>query len=73
MQLETKHYLLLGAMLVALGTQVSGLTTWHAAATPLFIGGMFVQAGLTIASLLVEKPQKPYTEGKSVDRRDPLP
>lgn len=71
LNLQTKHYLLLGAMLVAIGTQISGLPSWQAATSPLFLGGMIIQVGLTFGSLFVEKPQKQYTPGTSVDRRDP--
>lgn len=73
MNLTTKHYVVLGAMLIAIGTQLSGLEHgWTDATAPAFIGGLLMQIGTTIGALFVGAPQKPYEPGTSVDRRDPL-
>lgn len=58
-QLETKHWAIVGALLVAIGTQLGGLEHgWHDAATPAFIGGVVVQIGTTIAAIFVGAPAK---------------
>lgn len=73
MNLQTKHYVVFAAMLVALGTQLGGLEHgWADAATPSFIGGLLMQIGTTIAALFVGAPQKVYVPGESKDRRDLL-
>lgn len=60
-QIEGKHYLVLFSLLAALGTQVMGMPNWSAAFTPMFIGGLLLQVGTTLAALFVGAPQKPYT------------
>jgi hypothetical protein len=67
--LETKHWVIIGAMLVAIGTQLGGLEHgWVDAKSPAFISGLLIQIGTTIAALFVGAPQKPYD---GVDRRVP--
>ena len=57
-QLEPKHWALLGAMLVAVGTQLSGTEHgWLDVATPQFIGGVVLQIGTTIAAMFVGAPK----------------
>lgn len=57
-QLEAKHWALLGAMLVAFGTQLSGLEHgWADALTPAFIGGMLISMGTTVAAVFVGAPK----------------
>lgn len=73
MNLQTKHYAVIGAMLIALGTQLAGLEHgWADATSPAFIGGLLMQIGTTVAALFVGAPQKPYDPATSPDRRDPL-
>ena len=60
--LTGKHYAILAAMLVALGTQLGGLEHgWHDAMTPAFIGGVLMQIGTMLAALFVGAPQTPWT------------
>lgn len=55
---EAKHWALMGAMLVAFGTQLSGLEHgWSDALTPGFIGGMLISMGTTIAAVFVGAPK----------------
>jgi hypothetical protein len=69
MNFEPKHWALIGAMLVALGTQLAGVKHgWADVADPIFIGGVFLQIGTTITALYVGAPKKPYD---GVDRRSP--
>lgn len=57
--LTTKHYAVLAAMLISLGTQLSGLEHgWADATSPAFIGGLLMQIGTTIAALFVGAPEK---------------
>lgn len=57
-QLETKHFAILAAMLVAIGTQLSGTEHgWHDVMTPQFIGGLVIQIGTTIAAVYVGAPK----------------
>lgn len=64
---ETKHWIVIGAMFVALGTQLGSLEHgWADATSPAFIGGLIIQVGTTIAALFVGAPTKPYD---GVDRR----
>ena len=59
---QTKHYAVLAAMLVALGTQLGGLEHgWTDATSPAFVGGLLMQIGTTLAALFVGAPHKPYT------------
>jgi len=64
MKLEAKHYAVLGAFLIAVGTQLAGLEHgWHDAATPAFVGGLLIQAGTTVAAVFIRSPsQKKETE-----------
>lgn len=58
MNLETKHYAILAAMLVAIGTQVSGMQHgWHDAISPGFVGGLLIQIGTTVAAIFVGAPR----------------
>jgi hypothetical protein len=57
--LTTKHYVVLAAMLVAIGTQITGMEHgWLDAATPSFIGGLLIQIGTTVAAIYVGAPEK---------------
>jgi len=57
MTLEPKHYLLFGAFLISLGTQLAGLDHgWHDAVTPSFIGGLIGQIGVMIGAVFVGAP-----------------
>ena len=57
-QFEVKHFVILGALLVAVGTQLAGLEHgWKDAATPAFLGGLLMQVGTTIAAVFVGAPQ----------------
>lgn len=68
MQFETKHWIVIGAMLVAIGTQVGGLEHgWRDATTPGFIGGLIVQIGATVGAIFVGAPIKPWN---GQDRRE---
>lgn len=65
--LETKHWAIVAAMLVAIGTQIGGLEHgWRDALAPGFIGGLIVQIGTTVAAIFVGAPQKPWD---GTDRR----
>lgn len=71
MKLETKHWAVIAAMLIAVGTQIGGMEHgWHDALSPGFVSGLLIQVGTTLAALFVGAPQKPYDEGKSIDRRN---
>ena len=66
---QPKHFAILAALLVAIGTQVGGMEHgWHDALTPAFIGGLCIQVGTTLAALFVGAPQKPYD---GTERRQP--
>ncbi|HUR19851.1 MAG TPA: hypothetical protein VMZ90_03530 [Vicinamibacterales bacterium] len=59
MQFETKHFVVLAAMLGAIGTQLGGLEHgWHDAMTPQFVGGLLASMGATVAALFVGAPEK---------------
>lgn len=71
MKFETKHWAVIAGMLIAVGTQIGGLEHgWHDALSPGFIGGLAIQLGTVLTAIYVGAPQKPYTEGKSIDRRN---
>lgn len=57
-QLEPKHWAILGAMCVAIGTQLSGTEHgWDDVRTTQFIGGLLMQIGTTIAAVFVGAPK----------------
>lgn len=71
MKLETKHWAVIAAMLIAVGTQIGGMEHgWRDALSPGFVSGLLIQIGTTLAALFVGAPQKPYDEGTSIDRRN---
>lgn len=70
MNFTTKHWAVVGAMLIAIGTQLSGLQSFHDALTPAFIGGFLLMVGTNVATLFLGAPVKPYEPGVSKDRRD---
>lgn len=56
--LEAKHWAIFGAMLVAVGTQLSGTEHgWLDVKTPQFVGGLIIQVGTTIAAVFVGAPK----------------
>lgn len=56
--MQTKHWMIVAAMLVAIGTQFGGLEHgWRDATTPAFIGGLLMSMGTTIAALFVGAPK----------------
>ena len=56
--METKHWAIVGAMFIAIGTQLAGLDHgWRDACTPAFIGGLMIQIGTTVAALFVGPPK----------------
>lgn len=58
-QMQAKHWAVIAAMLVAIGTQVAGMQHgWHDALTPSFIGGLLIQIGTTVAAIFVGAPEK---------------
>lgn len=70
-QLEPKHYAVLAALIVALGTQLAGVEHgWADVATPTFIGGTLISIGTTLAAMFVGAPQKPWN---GEDRRSAQP
>lgn len=57
MKLETKHIAVFAALLISVGTQISGLEHgWHDAMTPQFVGGLVMGVGTTIAAVFVGSP-----------------
>ena len=69
LNLQAKHYAVIAAMIVAVGTQLAGLEHgWIDAQTPAFIGGVLIQIGTTLAAMFVGAPQKPYD---GTERRQP--
>lgn len=59
--LHTKHYALIGGLLIAIGLQLSGVQHgWRDVASPGFIGGLIVQIGTTLAAIFTGAPQKPW-------------
>ena len=44
-------------MLIGIGTQLAGLTSWGAAATPAFLGGLLISVGTTLAAIFVGAPK----------------
>lgn len=56
MKFETKHYAVIGGLLIALGTQCAGVGSWHDMTTPTFVGGCLIQIGTTVAALFVGSP-----------------
>lgn len=57
--LQGKHWAILAAMLVSIGTQLTGLEHgWNDASTPIFIGGLLVQLGTTFAAIFVGSPSE---------------
>ena len=70
MKLTTKHFAVLAALLIAIGTQLgSAEHGWADVSSPGFVGGLMLQVGTTIGALFVGSPVKPKWDG--VDRRDP--
>ena len=70
LQTNAKHWAILGALLVAVGTQLGTAEHgWVDVLSPGFLGGLLLQTGTTIAALFVGSPMKPDWNG--VDRRDP--
>ena len=57
MKWKTSHSMIISALLIALGTQLSGLEHGISdALTPAFIGGLLIQIGTTVGALLVGSP-----------------
>lgn len=71
MKFQAKHFAVFGAMLIALGTQLSGIQSFHDALTPAFIGGLLLMVGTNIAALFVGAPEKPFDGSTDIDRRKP--
>lgn len=68
---EPKHYALAGALLIAIGMQLTGVQHgWQDVLTPGFLGGLIVQVGTTIAAIFTNAPHKPWN---GVERRDDDP
>ena len=60
LQMEPKHWAILGGFIIALGMQLQGVQHgWTDVVSPVFIGGVLVQAGTVIAALLVGSPMQP--------------
>jgi hypothetical protein len=53
---ETKHTVVLAALLVTTGTQVATLPDWTPASRPQFIGQLLLQIGTTLGALFVGSP-----------------
>lgn len=74
MNFQTKHWIIVAALLVAIGTQIGGMEHgWHDAMAPGFVGGLLIQIGTTLAALFVGAPQKPYDGSTMPDRRQDPP
>ena len=59
--LEPKHFAVIAAMLVALGTQLGGMQHgWKDAITPGFVSGILIQIGTTIGAIYVGAPKQPW-------------
>jgi hypothetical protein len=57
--MTTKHYAVLGGLIVAVGTQLAGLKGgWADVLTPLFVSGLVIQIGTTITALFMDAPKK---------------
>ena len=58
--MQTKHWAVVGALIVAVGMQLVSLEHGFADAfTPGFIGGLLIQIGTTVAALMVGSPLPP--------------
>jgi hypothetical protein len=69
-KLQTKHWAVIGAQLIAVGAQLAGLAHgWHDALTPAFIGGLIGQLGVTVTAIFVGAPRDPDERGRATDRR----
>ena len=67
--MKPRHWAVVAALLVSMGSQVTGLKHGFAdALTPGFVGGLLIQIGTTLAALLVGSPW-PAREGHSPDRK----
>ena len=71
MNWKTSHTMIIGALLVALGTQLAGLEHgFQDALTPAFIGGLLVQIGTTVGAMLIGSPLPP-PKWDRIERRAP--
>lgn len=67
-KLETKHFAVIAAMLVGIGTQLAGAQHgWTDVMSPAFIGGMIVQMGTTVAAIFVGAPRDPDKRSRISD------
>jgi hypothetical protein len=58
--MKGKHWAIVGGMLVAIATQLSGVQHWHEVLTPLFVSGVTMQVGVVLVSIYTDKAeQKP--------------
>lgn len=65
----TKHFAILAALLVAVGTQLGGLQHgWADAVTPGFVGGLILQIGTTLAALFTDAPRDPEAKSRASDK-----
>lgn len=68
--LEAKHYAVIAAMLIGIGTQLAGAQHgWADVASPAFIGGMIVQIGTTVAAIFVGAPRDTDRRERATDRK----
>lgn len=66
--LTTKHYVVIGGAIVALGMQLSGLQHgFHDALTPTFIGGLLVQIGKDFLNFYIDAPRDPEAHTRASD------
>lgn len=57
MDMQTKHYAILAALLVTIGAQIGSLQHgWSDALTPAFVGSTLGVIGTTLAALFVGSP-----------------
>ena len=59
MNLQGKHFALLGACIVAIGMQLAGVKHgWTDVLTPTFVGGVLLQVATAVAAVFTEAPEK---------------
>ena len=68
-----KHWMILGALLVSLGTTVSGIEHYEELYSPQIVGGLLMQIGTTIGALLVGSPlsRTVWTPEQRADKAQP--
>jgi hypothetical protein len=55
--MQTKHILILAGWGASAGTMIASLPDWHAAISPLFVGGLIGSLATQVLAIYSDKPE----------------